>query len=251
MQHEATFLTAKEQVAELNRRTENYEPAKVLHFALRQAAPGQIALVSSFGAEPMGSLHMVSLIDPSIPMLFIDTQMLFKVTIAYQTDIARQLDLSDVRLIRPDPLVVSEKDPNGTLNRHNKDACCVLRKSRPLQQALTGFDTWITGRKRFQSDTRSAIEFFEEDGDHRIKVNPLAHWQPKDLHDYTEMHHLPPHPLISQGYASIGCAPCTSPVTNGENARAGRWRESDKTECGIHFSNGEILLQPLSEELSS
>ncbi len=251
MQHETTFLTVKAQVADLNRQTENSKPAQVLELALQRATSGRIALVSSFGAESIVLLHMVSTIDPSLPILFIDTQMLFKETLDYQTDVARLLGLSDVRRILPDPLDISDKDPNGTLNQLNKDACCALRKARPLQQALSGFDTWITGRKRFQSGIRAKLEVFENDGDHRIKVNPLAHWQPKDLHAYIEAHHLPRHPLLAQGFASIGCAPCTSPVKDGEDARAGRWRDSDKTECGIHFVNGQVLRQPTHEGLPS
>ncbi len=247
MQHETNFLTTSEQVKGLNRRTVNFDPVRVLEFTLQGAAPGRIALVSSFGAESIVLLHMISQIDRSLPILFADTQMLFAQTLAYQTDVALQLGLTDVRHIRPEPEDVSEYDPNGVLNRVNKDACCDLRKTRPLQQALSEFDTWITGRKRFQSRVRANLEFFENDGDQRTKLNPLTHWRPDDLHNYIEAHHLPKHPLLKQGFASIGCAPCTSPVKDGEDARAGRWRDSNKTECGIHFTNGEMPRQSLNE----
>ena len=248
MPHEATFLTVEEQVADLNHQSDNFEPAQVLKLALQRATLGRIALVSSFGAESIVLLHMVSIVDPNLPILFIDTQMLFSETLAYQTEAAITLGLKDVRRVRPNPLGISDKDPNGALHLHDKDACCALRKTRPLQRALRGFDAWITGRKRFQSGARAKLEYFETDGDRRIKVNPLAHWQPKDLNAYIEMHQLPRHPMLAQGYASIGCAPCTSPVNDGEDARSGRWRDSDKTECGIHFANGKSLRQPLSGE---
>jgi len=251
MQHEPAFLTVKEQVETLNRQAVNFGAVQVLEFAMQRSVTNRIALVSSFGAESVVLLHMVSLINPSLPVLFIDTQMLFDETLAYQIDVARQLGLSEVRRIRPNPVDVSDKDPNGALNQLSKDACCALRKTEPLQQALGEFDTWITGRKRFQSGTRAALEFFENDGDRRIKVNPLAHWQPKDLQTYIEAHQLPKHPLLAKGFASIGCAPCTSPVKDGEDARAGRWRDSNKTECGIHFVNGAAQYQPLAGELSS
>lgn len=251
MQREITFLTVREQVASLNRQAKNSKPTRVLELALKRAATGRIALVSSFGTESIVLLHMVSLIDRNLPVLFINTQMLFKETLLYQTDVARQLSLCDVRHIRPRPMDISDKDPSGTLNLHDKDACCALRKTRPLQQALLGFDTWITGRKRFQSGARAGLEFFENDGDRRVKVNPLAHWQPSDLHAYIEKHNLPRHPLLAQGFASIGCAPCTSPVKDGEDARAGRWRNSDKTECGIHFVNGKVRRQPVRDGISS
>lgn len=245
MQHEATFLTVNEQVEGLNRRSDDLEPAQVLELALQRAAVGRTALVSSFGAESIVLLHMVSRIDPSLPILFIDTQMLFPETLAYQAEVANTLGLKDIRLIRPNPLEISEEDPTGALNVHDKDACCALRKTRPLQNALRGFDTWITGRKRYQSGTRAMLEFFENDRDRRIKVNPLAHWRPKDVHAYVDAHHLPRHPMLARGFASIGCAPCTSPVKEGEDARAGRWRDSEKTECGIHFENGHALRKPV------
>lgn len=251
MQHEPTFLTLDAQVAALNHHTAQFEPIKVLEFALQQVEKTQIALVSSFGTESIVLLHMVSILDRNLPVLFIDTQMLFKETLTYQTDVARQLGLSDVRRIRPDHVGISRQDPNAALYQHNKDACCALRKTLPLQTALEGFGAWITGRKRFQSGSRAALEFFENDGDKRVKINPLAHWQPQDLQRYIEDHDLPKHPLLARGFASVGCAPCTSPVKDGEDSRAGRWRDSDKTECGIHFSNGKIQRPPVSGELSS
>ena len=132
------------------------------------------------------------------------------------------------------------QDPANDLHKSNTDACCALRKTEVLETALLGFDAWITGRKRFQSGTRAAVEFFEADGDARLKINPLAHWSSEDLQEYIINNRLPRHPLVAQGYPSIGCAPCTSPVKPGEDPRAGRWRDSSKTECGIHFINGKM-----------
>ena len=113
------------------------------------------------------------------------------------------------------------------------DLCCQIRKTEPLARALKGFDAWFTGRKRFQNAVRSELRLFEADGA-RIKINPLANWTAADLKAHMERHDLPPHPLVGQGYPSIGCVPCTSRVAPGEDARAGRWRGLDKTECGIH-----------------
>jgi phosphoadenosine phosphosulfate reductase len=114
----------------------------------------------------------------------------------------------------------------------------------PLNRALAGFDGWITGRKRYQGAARAALDFFEvEEGTGRLKVNPLAHWQPGDARTYIEENRLPRHPLVAQGYPSIGCMPCTSPVAPGEDARAGRWKGRDKTECGIHMVNGKFVKQ--------
>jgi len=236
MLHEPEFRTLDERVADLNRAVAGFDPMRVLKTALDPRIGTRTALVSSFGAESVVLLKMVSLIDPRLPILFIDTEMLFGETLTYQAEVARHLGLVDVRIIRPDPADLSGNDPHGVLHEHDKDACCALRKTHPLQRALSGFDTWITGRKRFQSGIRATLEFFETDGDQGIKVNPLAHWRPDDLSSYLKAHRLPRHPKVAEGFASIGCAPCTSRIKAGEDTRAGRWRGSDKTECGIHFT---------------
>ncbi|MDP1575402.1 MAG: phosphoadenylyl-sulfate reductase, partial [Cypionkella sp.] len=154
---------------------------------------------------------------------------------------AEKLNLCDVRTIRANPARLNFEDPDNTLHQFNTDACCAVRKVEPLERALAPFDGWITGRKRFQGATRQAVEFFEAEGDTRIKVNPLAHWGRDDLEDYIVNNRLPRHPLVAQGYPSIGCTPCTSKVAAGEDPRSGRWRGQNKTECGIHFINGKAV----------
>ncbi|MGB2201647.1 MAG: phosphoadenylyl-sulfate reductase [Pseudooceanicola atlanticus] len=230
-----------ERVRALNDRYRHHGATSVLEGALRDPEAGRIALVSSFGAESVVLLHLVSMVDPKTPVLFIDTQMLFQETLDYQAELAERLHLQDLRVIRANPLELAKEDPDSTLHQFDTDSCCALRKTRPLQQALTQFDGWITGRKRFQGNTRSALEFFEADGPHRIKVNPLAHWEPEDIRAYMEENRLPRHPLVARGYPSIGCEPCTSPVAPGEDPRAGRWRGEDKNECGIHFVDGKMV----------
>ena len=146
-----------------------------------------------------------------------------------------------MQVIRPDPTAVFLGDPNNRLHTTNPDACCTLRKTEPLARALAPFDAWVTGRKRFQGGQRAALEFFEADGENHIKINPLAHWTPEDVSDYMTNNRLPRHPLVAKGYPSIGCAPCTTRVGEGEDPRAGRWRGQEKTECGIHFENGKAV----------
>lgn len=214
----------------------------VLTHALTSPQAGRLALVSSFGAESVVLLHMVSIIRKDTPVIFIDTQMLFAETLVYQQELAERLDLQDLRIIRADESDLQVHDPDGTLHQHDTDACCALRKTKPLQQALKGFDGWITGRKRYQGGARAELDFFEtEDGTGRMKVNPLAHWAREDVQTYMEENRLPRHPLVAQGYPSIGCMPCTTPVAPGEDPRNGRWRGQDKTECGIHFVNGKLV----------
>lgn len=214
----------------------------VLTHALGNADAGKLALVSSFGAESVVLLHMVSVIDRSTPVIFLDTEMLFAETLLYQQEVSERLGLSDVRIIRPDADEVKRTDAIPTLYRRDTDACCALRKTRPLQKALEGFDGWITGRKRYHGGDRAHLDFFEvEETTGRMKVNPLAHWTREDVQTYMEENRLPRHPLVASGYPSIGCMPCTSPVNQDEDIRAGRWRGTEKSECGIHFVDGKAV----------
>ncbi|MEZ5912007.1 MAG: phosphoadenylyl-sulfate reductase [Paracoccaceae bacterium] len=245
---EAPLPPVTERVAELNDRYRHHGATAVLRHALSDPLVGRVALVSSFGAESVVLLHLISVLDRTLPVLFIDTQMLFAETLDYQRELAATLGLSDIRTIRARPAELAISDPQGDLHRRDPDACCALRKTEPLEHALSGFDAWITGRKRYQGQTRAAIDFFEAEGETRIKVNPLAHWGREDLEDYIVNNRLPRHPLVARGYPSIGCAPCTSPVAPGEDPRAGRWRGKDKVECGIHFIDGKVVRGPLPKE---
>lgn len=237
------FASIPDRVALLNDRYRHHAAVSVLEHALGDEDVGRTALVSSFGAESVVLLHMISVIDRRLPVLFIDTQMLFAETLAYQREVADRLGLN-VIAITSDPARLAMDDPDNTLHQFDTDACCAIRKTEPLERALRGYEAWITGRKRYQGSTRSTVEFFEAEGDLRIKINPLAHWGREDLVDYMVNNRLPRHPLVAQGYPSIGCAPCTSPVAPGEDERAGRWRGSAKTECGIHFINGKAVRVP-------
>lgn len=227
-----------ERVAQLNNRHRNDDTTEVLRDILGDPLFGPIALVSSFGAEAVVLLHMISEIDPLTPIIFIDTELLFPQTLAYQRKLAEDLGLSDVRRITPSREAVFLRDSDNLMHLADRDACCALRKSEPLEKALAGFDAWISGRKRFQGGARAAMALFESEDDKRIKINPLAHWTRKDVANYIAVNNLPRHPLIEKGYPSIGCAPCTTPVSSGEEERAGRWRGEEKTECGIHFTGG-------------
>ena len=203
--------------------------------------PGQVALVSSFGAEAAVLLHMVSELDRDLPILMIDSLMLFEETLQYQRDLSAQLGLTNVQHLRPDPNDLLRLDPDDTLHQRDADACCVIRKVAPLDRALRRWPVTISGRKRFQAATRASLEVFEWHRE-RLRVNPLAHWNPTQIRAYMDLHDLPRHPLVARGYPSIGCAPCTTRVAAGEDDRAGRWRGSDKVECGIHFgADGRII----------
>lgn len=201
----------------------------------------EVALVSSFGAEAAVLLHLAAQVDRHMPVLLIDSLMLFEETLDYQKTLSKALGLTNVVHLRPDPADLMLRDPKDDLHRRDQDACCHIRKVLPLERALARWPVVISGRKRFQASTRSTLEVFEADGE-RLRVNPLAHWTAQDLRDHMDAHDLPRHPLVAKGYPSIGCAPCTTRVRDGEDIRAGRWRGSEKVECGIHFgADGRIL----------
>ncbi|WP_209426154.1 phosphoadenylyl-sulfate reductase [Pararhodobacter sp. SW119] len=234
------LIAARTDLALLNARFAGRPSEAALAHAL-SGELGPVAMVSSFGAESAVLLHMVAQADPATPILFIDTLMLFPETLAYQRDLAARLGLRDIRVIQPDRRDLFAEDADALLHRSRPDACCALRKTRPLDRALAGFDGWITGRKRFQGGARADLDLFEGDpASGRIKVNPLAGWDARALAGYIDRHALPRHPLVARGYPSIGCAPCTGPAAPGEDSRAGRWRGQDKTECGIHVVNGRV-----------
>ncbi len=216
----------------LNARFAGVPTLEMLRTVLAEKLTGETAIVSSFGAESAALLHLVASVDPSVPVLFLDTGKHFPETLAYRDLLAARLGLN-LRNLRPDPELLAKRDATELRWSYDPDGCCEIRKVLPLEAGLAGIDATITGRKAFQASTRAALPRFELDGE-RLKINPLADWTKADLDAYFVAHDLPVHPLVAQGYPSIGCAPCTSMVKPGEDPRAGRWRGWDKTECGIH-----------------
>ncbi|MFQ5766348.1 MAG: phosphoadenylyl-sulfate reductase [Rhodospirillales bacterium] len=214
--------------------------ARIVEAVIKVGFPGRIALVSSFGAESAVLLHMAAAVDPAVPVIFLETGKLFPETLEYRDRLIDRLGLVDVRPAQPAAADLADHDPNGRLWAADPDRCCFLRKVLPLRQALKGFDAWFTGRKRYQGGARAHLEMFEaQDG--RVKINPLAHWDRHRIDTYIGRNRLPRHPLEAEGYPSIGCVPCTTPVGAGEGARTGRWCGRAKTECGIHLPSPQGL----------
>ena len=219
----------------LNQRFANVGTADLLSRLLGERVIGRVAAVSSFGAESAVLLHLIAQADPATPVLFLDTGKHFIETLAYRDELVAALGLTNVRVLPPDPAVLAARDKEGQRWSYDPDGCCDIRKVEPLARGLLGFDAQLTGRKGWQSATRTGLKRFELERDaDRLKVNPLADWSPADIEAYFEIHALPRHPLVAAGYPSIGCAPCTSRVLPGEDPRVGRWRGSDKVECGLH-----------------
>lgn len=231
---------ARQVAGELNARFSGASAEDVIAFSVREGFAGAVGAVSSFGAESAVLLHLISTVDPSTPILFLDTGKHFGETLDYKHDLATALGLTDVRRIEPLPDRLAADDPDGVLHQTSTDRCCAIRKVEPMARAVVPFDAWFTGRKRFQASTRAALPIFEAVG-RRIRINPLAGWSEDDVADYQDRHALPIHPLIPYGYYSIGCAPCTEPSPP-EDQRGGRWKGQAKVECGIHLGGLEASL---------
>lgn len=208
-------------------------PAEVIAAALKIVGRERLALVSSFGTESAALLKVMADVDPAIPVVFLDTGWLFQETLDYRDTLIRLLGLADVRSIRPLEETLSHQDPDRELWFSDPDACCRIRKVEPLARALTPFSAWINGRKRFQGGVRADIAVVEQDGA-RLKFNPFANVSREEIEQIYRSADLPPHPLVTKGFSSVGCMPCTSRTSPDEDTRAGRWRGRTKTECGIH-----------------
>jgi phosphoadenosine phosphosulfate reductase len=233
---------AEADAVRLNRLFRGTDTLEMLETMLKERMAGDVGIVSSFGAESAVLLHLVSRVDPTVPVLFLETGKHFPETLAYRDQLADRLGLKDLRNLTPDADELAKKDDSGLRWSYDPDGCCEIRKVKPLAKALLGFDASITGRKAFQASTRAALPRFEidtTDEQGRLKINPLIDWSPERLAAYIEEHDLPPHPLVAEGYPSIGCMPCTSKVAPGEDPRSGRWKGWDKTECGIHVPGEE------------
>jgi phosphoadenosine phosphosulfate reductase len=191
----------------------------VLKYGVENFHP-RLTMACSFQKEESVLVHMLSEIEPSARVFTIDTGVLFPETLtawkAFEDRFGVQVEVLDAR--SPDQPWTAEH-------------CCGVAKVDALERALSDVDAWITGIRREQAPTRAAAPKLERDSKRGIwKLNPLADWSEKDVWRYIFKHDLPYHPLHDQGYASIGCAPCTRPG----GGREGRWAGEDKTECGIH-----------------
>lgn len=203
---------------------------------------GRACLTCSFQAEDMVALHMAREFEPEIPVLFLETGYHFAETIAYRDDMARRWKLNLVNL-QAQLTREQQEQQFGLLYQTDPNRCCRIRKVEPLMDGLEPYDLWITGLRREQSPTRRNLQVEES---HRlpssktiVKLNPLAAWTWKEVVAYAAANEIPLLPLYGQGYASIGCEPCTSRPADPSNPRSGRWGGA-KLECGIHtFDRGE------------
>jgi phosphoadenosine phosphosulfate reductase len=226
-----------ERIAEMAAPLEAW-PAEQIIATAAEYVP-RLAVTSSFGAESVVLLHLVSVAAPELPVLFLDTGFHFPETLAYRDQLVEQLGLNVVD-VTGEPWVQRQTERQGIeLPLADPDTCCYLRKTVPLRAALKHKDGWVTGLRRSVTAERAAtpvLQAIRQDGRWMFKVAPIALWSDDEVDDYIARHALPRNPLVERGYRSIGCAPCTRPVEQGEDARSGRWSHvPDKTECGLHL----------------
>ena len=235
-------MGTQDQVDALNASWRAQGAMAIMRHTLENVPLGRVAVTSSFGVESAVLLHLVSKVDRSVPIFFLDTGKHFKETLYYRDKLVGLFGFRNLMILKPDIEDLESLDPEGLLHKSDTETCCEIRKVAPLDKAMEGYDAWITGRKRYQNSDREDIPIFENGRKNKIKINPLANWNQKDIKSYMEWNNIPAHELQAKGYASIGCEVCTTRVKPGEDSRAGRWRNSEKTECGIHITaDGKIV----------
>jgi len=209
-------------------------PQAVLRWAIEEFSP-DVALATGFGAEGCVLVSMLSAISPATRIFYLDTDLLFPETYTIRDQLEARYGVHFER--RATSLSISDQAAQygERLWERQPDLCCQLRKVEPLREMLKGLRAWVTAIRREQSPLRAGTGLVERDEKFGlIKINPLAAWSERDVWNYIAKNDVPYNTLHDQGYPSIGCVPCTTPVQLGETSRAGRWRGTGKSECGIH-----------------
>jgi len=223
--------------AELQKLSADYEsktPEAVLSWALEEFGD-EVALATGFGAEGCVLVHMLAQIRQDVRIFFLDTDLLFPETYSLRDQLETRYGIHFERRSSKHSLMAQAREFGERLWERQPDLCCKLRKVEPLEEMLVDLRAWITAIRRDQTRSRARAAIIERDRKFGlIKINPLAAWSAVRVWDYIVKHDVPYNPLHSTGYSSIGCMPCTTPVQIGEDSRAGRWRGSSKTECGLH-----------------
>ena len=221
-------------IDQLNTAFKSISPQEILAWSW-ETFQSSSAVSTSFQTQSVALLHMISQVCPEIHIVFTDTGFHFPETLAFRDELISKFDLRNVHTIYPDTNIQSvSQNSSLPLHLHDPDSCCKTHKIVPMENALKGKEAWVVGLRRDQTQYRRDIQIVELQPNDLIKIHPLANWTERDLWKYMDHHNLPMHPLFSKGYISIGCAPCTVPVSVGESHRSGRWAHSDKLECGLH-----------------
>ena len=224
-------------IPHFNARFENASTAEILQWAW-DTFGSRVAASSSFQTQSLPLLHLIAQICPTMPVIFLDTGFHFPETLAYRDELQARLGLNVV-IARP---IIEKSQLIATygegLYRCDPDLCCYINKVEPMRRALAGFEAWVSGVRRDQTNHRQGLNVLENQSSGPLKIYPMLNWTRAQVHAYIDQHQLPPHPLTAAGYRSIGCVPCTRPVLPGADERSGRWADNDKEECGLHLPVG-------------
>ncbi len=194
----------------------------------------KIAATSSFQSQSLPLLHLLSKMEKTVEVLFIDTGFHFPETYSYLNQLESELGGLQVRKIKPSNTKIQQLEGGRFLYNTQPDYCCHINKVLPLKEALEEYDVWISGVRKDQTEFRAHLKEEQIQSNGQLKYHPMLDWTSKDVHQYIEKYQLPRHPLESKGYLSIGCMPCTRSALE-DMQRQGRWYGRNKSECGIHL----------------
>ncbi len=234
-------MLAGEELTEVNELLIDAAPTEILRWAVERFFP-RLTMATAFGPEGCILIHLLAEVEPRVRVFNLDTGYQFAETLALRDQLAERYGI-EVEMVRPDTSVEEyESLHGGPLYVANSEQCCYARKIIPLRRGLVGYDAWITAIRADQSPDRAKAKVVGWDPKFSlVKVNPLLNWTRRDVWAHIVSHRVPYNPLHDQGYPSIGCWPCTKPVVNGQDERAGRWAGQAKTECGLHSLDSSQL----------
>ncbi|WP_152655101.1 phosphoadenylyl-sulfate reductase [Oceanobacillus sp. CFH 90083] len=226
---------AAEDYEALNHKLERKDSLEILKWAY-QAYGDELVYACSFGAEGIVLIDMIHKVKKDAVIVFLDTDFHFKETYELIEKVQQRYPTLRIEMTKPELTPAEQAEAHGpALWKVNPDLCCSIRKLIPLEQQLNQYTAWISGLRREQSPTRANTQFVNQDRRFQsIKICPLIHWTEEEIWMYIRLHQLPYNELHDKNYPSIGCEYCTKPVLEGEDARSGRWANSNKTECGLH-----------------
>ncbi len=221
-------------IEDLNERHGQATTEEILEWAWGALGP-DVAASSSFQTQSVPLLHIISRACPQMPILFLDTGFHFKDTLAFRDTLRDRLNLNIVEV----HAAMSKKELFARYGHapyeSNPELCCYIHKVEPMRRVMENYRGWVSGVRHDQTKGRQGLQPLVQQHDGVLKIHPMLRWTKQEVQDYIKKHDLPEHPLDKCGYASIGCSPCTHPVTASEDDRSGRWRDKEKTECGLHY----------------
>jgi phosphoadenosine phosphosulfate reductase len=231
--------SSPQRIANACKELEGKSPQDILRWAVAEFYP-KLTMATAFGPEGNCIIHMLAEIEPRVRIFNLETGYQFPETLEVRERIKQRYGI-EVEYIRPEmPVDEYEAEYGGPLYVIRPDQCCLDRKILPLRRAVVGYESWISAIRKDQTGDRAKASVVQWDEKFNlVKINPLLQWTKKDVWNFITKHDVPYNPLHDRGYPSIGCWPCTAPVGEGEDERAGRWRGTGKKECGLHVVEHE------------